>query len=431
MNDFKDAPIELRTHQKEAVELSLLNKKYALFMEVGTGKTYCGLEFIRQILSNDKDVKNILIVSPLSGLPQWEQEVKFYLKGFKVGISIRNPEKIVNDKEFLTYSYDIIIFDEAHKIKSGTAKISKAMKIQTFRAKYVLSMTGTPVANNLIDIYYIFQNSNVNIFNPTYSKFVDEYFDWSLMGNNYGRKYIKILGIKKGMDDKFKELMKQKAYVKRQDECLDLPGKQVQIIKIPGMVDKTYKELKDSVLIIDDKETTLNILEKLSKLHQAANGFVYDENKEARILKTLNNKIKVFNDLVENTLEGNDQIIVVYNFQADKKNIIDNLKYEYTDDIEEFKRDKSKRILLLQMQNCEAANLQFCKIMIYYSYDWSYLHYNQMNGRIYRMGQTQKVMYYMLVSERTIEEQILKTLEYKKSVDDFVKDVLKKDDDDE
>ena len=62
--------------------------------------------------------------------------------------------------------------------------------------------------------------------------------------------------------------------------------------------------------------------------------------------------------------------------------------------------------------------------MIFYTYDYSFLKFDQMCGRIYRNGQKNKVTYDVFISKNTIEEKIWKAIENKESTDEFLKGVL-------
>jgi hypothetical protein len=98
-------------------------------------------------------------------------------------------------------------------------------------------------------------------------------------------------------------------------------------------------------------------------------------------------------------------------------------EYSWTVNISDFEKDT--QILFLQFGQAEGLNLQFCNKMIFYTYDYSFLKFDQMCGRIYRSGQKNNVTYDILINENTIEEKIWWAIENKKSTDEFLKGVLK------
>ena len=97
------------------------------------------------------------------------------------------------------------------------------------------------------------------------------------------------------------------------------------------------------------------------------------------------------------------------------------MQYDYTEDPLEF---PDKQILFLQFGQAEGLNLQYCNNMIYYTYDYSFLKYEQMCGRIYRNGQKNTVTYTVLINENTIEEKVWWAIQNKKNIDEFLKEAL-------
>lgn len=414
--------IELYEHQKEAVEAILKHKKFAIFYEVGTGKTIIGLEVIKRL-----NQPKTLIICPLTVLPEWEKNIKSYL-GSDNNITVLNPEKVIRKKELENERFDIVIFDEAHKVKSKTAKISKMVKKITSKSEYSIALTGTPVANNLLDVYNIFDNMNIREFDEKYMQFLDRYF-WYELKQVFGSsaRYYHIHGVKPEMKDELKSRISKKSLVKRQQDCIKLPEKTFHLIKVSGMVNKIYKDLEKGNLTVGDMPDTMIALVKAQKLHQMSNGFLYGDNNSDIIYKDdKNNKIKIIKQLVEDVLENTNQVIIVYKFQEDLRQLQEIFKdYQTTLDRDEFEQ-LSIPILFRQIQKSEGVNLQFCNTMIYYSYDWSFINFDQMAGRIYRNGQVKNCTYYVLISEKTIEEDIWDAIVHKQSQDEFLKKIQNK-----
>ena len=211
--------------------------------------------------------------------------------------------------------------------------------------------------------------------------------------------------------------------VKKAEECVDLPEKVIYKHLISWSDTSKYKEIERGIFKIKDQEKTMLKLEAINKAHQAANGYVYDEYGIAVPLIENSKKLEFVRDKVEQYLEETDKIIVVYYYKKDKEDLMASLNEFYpTTDIDEFKNEA--KILLLQFGQAEGLNLQFCNKMIFYTYDYSFLKFDQMCGRIYRNGQKNKVTYDVFISKNTIEEKIWKAIENKESTDEFLKGVL-------
>ena len=112
----------------------------------------------------------------------------------------------------------------------------------------------------------------------------------------------------------------------------------------------------------------------------------------------------------------NKPTTIVYRFEADKRSILTVLKDKCTENVEDFKQGKYN-ILLLQCSRCESFNLQMCKHMIFYTLDYSYIKYNQMLHRIWRMGQTDDVKVDVLIHKDTVETKIWNAIQNKEKLE--------------
>ena len=405
--------ITLYQHQQKGKELLLKNKKYCLFFEVGTGKTFTALSALCEL----PECK-VLIVAPKRVLENvWKKDTNYDLS--KYDVTYLNYEKIARDKNFIKNTYDVIILDEVHKLKGKATKTSRKFRTVTAKAQYVWGLTGTPVANNYADVFNIFRNMNIVEFNMSYDEFVCRYYYTKQLESGMGFRFEILLSPKPFMVDELMERVGKHSMVKEAKDCIDLPEKRTDIVYIDGMVSEKYRELKDGILRTDEYEKTMIPLETLNKLHQASNGFFYDDNKNVHKVCE-NKKLKELNDILEDMLEETERVIVVFQYQQDLEEL-KTLKYEWTTDPTEF---PNKQLLFIQYGQSEGLNLQYCNQMIFYSYDYSFLNYEQMTGRIYRNGQKNNVVYTILISKGTIEEKIWWAIKNKKSRDEFLKETL-------
>ena len=405
--------IKLYEHQEKGKQALLKNKKYCLFFEVGTGKTFTALSALCEL-----PACKVLIVAPKRVLENvWKKDTAYDLS--KYNVTYLNYEKIARDTKFTQNSYDVIILDEVHKLKGKTTKTSRKFRTVTARAKYVWGLTGTPVANNYADVYNIYKNMNIVEFEMTYDEFVWKYYYTKQMESSSGFRFDILLDAKPFMVDELMTRIGKHSMVKEAKDCIDLPEKRTDLVYIDGMINKKYLELKDGILKTAEYEKTMIPLETLNKLHQASNGFFYDDYKTPNIICE-NKKLKELNEILDDLLEETEKVIIVYQYQYDLEQL-KTLKYDWTLDPNEF---PEKQILFLQFGQSEGLNLQYCSQMIFYSYDYSFLNYEQMTGRIYRNGQKNNVVYTILISRGTVEEKIWWAISNKKSRDEFLKEVL-------
>ena len=409
--------VNLYEHQKLGKKYLLTERWACLFFEVGTGKTYTALSALTELPKSFK----ILIVAPKRVLEHvWLKDTTFDISEWDV--TYLNYEKIARDKDIIKRRFDVIILDEVHKIKGKSTNTSNRIRKLTSTAEYVWGLTGTPVANNYADVYNIFKNMNIIEFEMSYNQFCAEYY--YIRPLEKGIYTIPILIAPKTA--KLKELMTRigkHSMTKKAIDCIDLPEKRINVHKITGMNSTKYKQIENGIFDIRDELKTMIKLEAINKAHQAANGFVYSTGHVVNKLET-NKKDEKLLDLVYTYLEETDKIIIVYYYKEDLSTLRTLLwEFSPTTDIDDFEKDS--KILLLQFGQAEGLNLQFCNKMIFYTYDYSFLKFDQMCGRIYRSGQKNNVTYDILINTNTIEDKIWWAIDNKKSTDEFLKGALK------
>jgi len=406
--------IKLYKHQEKGRDLLLKNKRYCLFFEVGTGKTYTALSALCSL-----PPCRVLIVAPKRVLENvWKKDKEYDLSRYDV--TYMNYEKIARDKTFTKNQFDVVILDEVHKLKGKTTKTSRKFRVITEKATYVWGLTGTPVANSYADVYNIYRNMNIVEFEMNYDEFVWRYYYTKQMESSSGFRFDILLAPKSFMIPELMDRVGRHSMIKEAKDCIDLPEKRTELVYIDGMISEKYRELKDGILRTDEYEKTMIPLETLNKIHQASNGFFYDDFKQPHNICE-NKKLKELNTILEDMLEETPKVIVVYQYQYDLEQL-KTLPYSWTVDPTEF---PDKQILFLQYGQSEGLNLQYCNQMIFYSYDYSFLNYEQMTGRIYRNGQKNNVVYTILISKGTIEEKIWWAIKNKKSRDEYLKEALR------
>lgn len=211
----------------------------ALLMEMGTGKTLTSIAIAGALYQFGK-VRKILVTAPLSILGVWEHEFSQFadfphtvtvltgssrkkaetlnsLKDSELQIVIVNYESAWRiENELLAFDADLIIADEAHKLKEARTSQSKAMHRFGDRARYKLLLTGTVITNRELDVFSQYRFLNRNIFGDSFYVFRNRYFDMVGYGNHIPRFRNYMLG-------EFLEKMHSVAFRVTKAECLDLP----------------------------------------------------------------------------------------------------------------------------------------------------------------------------------------------------------------
>lgn len=411
-----------RAYQEDG-HIMLLERKHAcLFYKPGKGKTYPTIDAIRDIDLSKNGKAKVLILSTADAIKNmWNAEIvpQNILPKNTVLMTINSAIQDKTKKDLLSIKWDIIVVDECHKIKSYDAKISKLVYQLTKKCEYAFGLSGTPRGNSDIDIYCQFHNLNISEWGTINKTFFVNYccdVDVKFFAGNRVQVPTKI-------NDKYKAGWERNIamYTQRvgydEDDCM--PEYNETVIKIPYEPTKEYLLAEEGVVSLSNYETTMTKLAAITKLHQIANGFMYVPDEDGERTTHIIHRSEKINWLRDNLVSGTTTI--VYRFEQDLKDIKESLIIQgrtFTEIVDDFKKGKAN-ILLLQCSRCESFNLQMCDRIIFYTLDYSYIKYNQMIHRLYRLGRTTPVDVKILIMENTIEESIWKAVKNKESLADL------------
>ncbi len=409
-----------RKPYQEIGALLLLERKHAcLFYKPGKGKTYPTIDAIRDVDKTMNGNAKVLILSTADAIKNmWELEIapQNILPKYTVMTSFNAAIQDKTKSQLLQVDWDIIVIDESHKVKSNTAKTSKLVFNLTKRAKYVWGLSGTPRGNSDVDIFCQFRNLHISEWGDiSYSYFVDNCctIDQKFFRGN-------CIKVPTGIKEQYKAGWERNIAMYTQrveyDENDNMPSLNVNLVEIPYIPTKEYLMAEEGVIAIEDYETTMTKLAATLKLQQAVNGFLYltDEMENTRNVHQIERNKKL--DWLKENLT-NEPTVIVYRFAED----LAQLQNEFpnnTEVVEDFKSGKCN-LLLLQCSRCESFNLQMCSRIIFYTMDYSYIKYNQMLHRIYRMGQTNDVEIDILTFKDTIETKIWQSVRNKEKFADL------------
>lgn len=409
-----------RKPYQEIGALLLLERKHAcLFYKPGKGKTYPTIDAMRDVDKAMNGNAKVLVLSTADAIKNmWELEIapQNILPKYTVMMSFNAAIQDKTKSQLLQVDWDIIVIDESHKVKSNTAKTSKLVFNLTKRAKYVWGLSGTPRGNSDVDIFCQFRNLHISEWGDiSYSYFVDNCctIDQKFFRGN-------CIKVPTGIKEQYKAGWERNIAMYTQrveyDENDNMPSLNVNLVEIPYIPTKEYLMAEEGVIAIEDYETTMTKLAATLKLQQAVNGFLYltDEMENTRNVHQIERNKKL--DWLKENLT-NKPTVIVYRFAED----LAQLQKEFpnnTEVVEDFKSGKCN-LLLLQCSRCESFNLQMCSRIIFYTMDYSYIKYNQMLHRIYRMGQTNDVEIDILTFKDTIETKIWQSVRNKEKFADL------------
>lgn len=424
----------LYRHQEIALSYFRSNNYFALFAEMGTGKTLVSLYRIAELLKRGS-ISNYLVVAPKSALGAWERDIEKFDSLEREMLS-NNGTLINYDRVwrngFDNNTFDLIVLDEAHCIKNRTSNRSKAILKMATRAKYRYLLTGTPISNgqleNIWSLYcfldpYMFrgriysnifkrhmeENANGNYIG-SYREFQDRY----CILNRYFQpsSYINV--------KELQNIINEYSYRVKKIDCLDLPEKLPdEIIKVDLKEKSIYKRLHEKSALLEYEVLAENPLSRMIKLRQLCSGHIKNENE---LLEFKTEKLDVLKEIIEG-FEDSKKFVIFADFKYSIKQIsklLKKLKIKYVvldgdqknkNIWREFQEKADIRGIVCQYQTASAGiDLFASDTMIFYEPTLRSQILEQARDRIHRSGQKNKCSYIHLLTKGTIEIDIYRAL---------------------
>lgn len=442
-------------HQKKAVAFAcdkfgvfdnrLKSRGAALLMEMGTGKTIVSIAVAGCMYQYGK-VNRVLVVAPLSILGVWEEEFeKFadfpYSLTILKGTSAKKKEQltklpdkglqivVVNyesawrlEKELIAYNADLVIADEAHKLKENRSKQSQGMQHIGDKTRYKLLLTGTVITNRELDVFSQYRFLNPQIFGTSFYSFRNQYFDMGGYGNHTPI-------FRKWMTDDFLQKLHSIAYRVTKSECLDLPEmtEEIRTVNLEKDAAKLYDCIEsDSYAEMDESEvTTANILTRMLRLSQITGGHLTDD--DGMVNTVSHAKLEALSDIIDTAMSEDKKLVIMARFVPeldDIQELLEKKKIDYAavrggvkdrdSEIHRFQYDDRCRIFVGQIAAAGLGiTLTAASTMVFYSLDYSMSNFEQAKARIHRAGQKENCHYIYLVCKNTVDRKVLYALRKK------------------
>jgi len=428
----------LHNYQVDGI-IHIINGKRLLSDEVGLGKTLQSICFSEYIKA-----KKSLVVTISALKKQWQREIKKFFPDSKTTIipnDNKNKRKKVLDKyddgyliinyeqlrlndviDFLqNINFDVIIFDEIHKIKNNkTALFKGASKLKT---NIKLGLTATPFINKPTELFNIVDFLKPN-FLPWY-EFAREYCEWDEVYAGYNKGFIKTIVGFKNLDKLHNHLLPLMIRRKKVDVLSELPPKTYKILSCQPssrqrkVIDKFFSEAKN---LYDDFGLDNSVLASLTFARMACDSLELLQ--ESSSLKTIDvegndsAKIEALKDFLPSV---NGKVLLFTQW----KRMAFILHREFPDSLVITGETKDKQSVIDEFKNSDkkflistdclqyGVNLQFISTLIHVDLPWSPADIEQREGRVDRLGQKNNILVVKVVIEDSIEDYVLGILNKK------------------
>lgn len=395
----------LRSWQEFGTKYALLQRKTLIGDEMGLGKTLISIASMVH-LTYEEDKKLHLVICPASIMENWEREIKKFsdLKVYRThgkyrdelltewkrtgGVAITTYEtSMVLDFDDLK-SIDMLTIDEAHYVKNPGAKRTRNARELTKKSDYALYLTGTPLENKVSEMTQVIKPLSPEIAQKIRKP------KMTINSIDYRREIAPV-------------------YLRRtkKDVALELPPLS-QIEEWEEFGKEEFEEYKDAVLN-----------NKFMRMRRAA--WVGGSRSESPKLNRLV-------ELVDEAYENDSKVIVFTFFKDVIETVIDELGDRAVDPIhggvsinsrqeiiDEFRESETKNVLVTQINTAaHGLNIQFANTIIFCEPQIKPSLETQAVARAYRMGQTDNVFVYRLLTINSIDELMMEMLDSKQALFD-------------
>ena len=429
------------THQLETARqvIENMNGKAILADEVGLGKTIEAGLILKEYMIRGL-VKKVLILVPASLVTQWASELntKFFIPAMTqrksyvwdqydvVVSSIDTAKRQPHQDIIYKQDYDLIIIDEAHKLKNNKTKNYEF--VQNLKKKFCLLLTATPIQNRVEEIFNL-----VSLLKPGHlgseTAFYEKYKRDSRSLND---------------DEHLKELV-NKVMIRNRRADTGIEWTKRQVETIPIEISKEERELYEAITELKNENEWLTssafsvmtlqreaCSSREAVYHTLKNMLARKENPSTVFQQQINFLISKVEAVQQNSKANkaleliqniHDKVIIFTEYRATQLYLQWFLRQHGITSVPfrgGFKRGKKDwmrelfqkhaQVLIATEAGGEGINLQFCNHIINFDLPWNPMRLEQRIGRIHRLGQEKDVMIYNFAIKGTLEEHILKLL---------------------
>ncbi|MCO6441067.1 MAG: DEAD/DEAH box helicase [Nitrococcus mobilis] len=433
----------LYTYQQEGMLHLAFQGRAILADEMGLGKTVQAIAAC-ELLRRLRGVERVLVISPVSLKTEWEEQIARFtnlpaqvimgrrgerLRQYRQAVffSLANYEQVRYDGEDIQRLLmpDIIILDEAQRIKNWQTKTAEAVK--RLSSPYAFVLTGTPLENRIDEVYSIAQVVDPHLFGPLF-RFNRDFYELDEKGRPVGYKNLDAL------HRRLHSVLLRRRKADVEDE---LPARTVNTYFVPMHEEQRVRYEEYSA--------------KVARLMQAARRRALSPDEFQRLQQQLacmrmlcdtpyildsdcrvSPKLEELGRILDEQLVEPENKIVVFSEWTRMlelvRELVETATFGYAlhtgkvpqerrrQEINRFKQDPACRLLLSSDAGATGLNLQAANVVINLDLPWNPARLEQRIARAWRKHQRRHVSVINLVCEDSIEHRILHLLEQKRSL---------------
>ncbi|MCK4412666.1 MAG: DEAD/DEAH box helicase [Candidatus Eisenbacteria sp.] len=435
--------VDLYPFQVEGTAFLAASGRALLGDDMGLGKTVQAIAAAR-VLWDRGEIHRALVVCPASLKAQWASEIKRFtgidcqIVGGGVAhrlaqyrrqapFTIANYELVLRDRKGIRdLAPDLLILDEAQRIRNWRTKTAEAIK--SIEIPYAFVLTGTPLQNRLDDLYSVMQIVDRRIMGPLWA--YNESFVVRDEGKSRIRGYKNLDELRRRIAPTLLRRTKEEVRLQLPDRIdsrisVELTAKQMDLMQEAVATAARYAALAEKRPLSPVEEKRLFMAMQNARMACNAAGLVDKETVGSP-------KLDEFEQLIRDLCLDRGRKVIVFSEwekfcrlaaqRAERLGIpfvrlhggVPSAKRGAL--IERFRDDPECKIFFSTDAGGLGLNLQFVSTMIILELPWNPAVLDQRIGRIHRHGQTEPVNVLLLVSEDSFESGLEATLQSKRAL---------------
>jgi superfamily II DNA or RNA helicase len=434
---------KLLPYQERGAIFAACRGRVVLADDMGLGKTVQALA-AAEMLRRRLGIQRVLVVAPASVKYQWKTEIEKFcglpaqvidgplarrraLYASPLFFNLTSYELVLKDvRDLLQLAPDLIILDEAQRIRNWATATARTVK--QLKSRYAFVLTGTPLENKLEELFSVVEFVDGRRLGPAF-RFLAEHRQEDEKGTLIGYR---------GLDRIHDQLAPILLRRTRQEVLKDLPERtdQVAYVEMTPQQAEPYREQNDILaglmrkwerqgwLSEIDQKRILCCLQNMRMLCDST--FLYDKETHH------SPKLDEFREIVrELTLEEGRKVVVFSEYERMTRLAGEELEKLGIGFVslhggvpsakrgalmDRFRRDPDCRVFLSTDAGGVGLNLQAASAVINFEPPWNPARLEQRIGRVHRLGQAHPVHVVHLLTRSSIEERVWETLRLKKSL---------------
>jgi SNF2 family DNA or RNA helicase len=434
---------KLLPYQARGAVFAACRGRVVLADDMGLGKTVQALA-AAELLRRQKGIERVLVIAPASVKYQWKTEIeKFTDHSAQVidGLLPRRKNLYAAPTFFNLTSYelvlkdilymhelkpDLIILDEAQRIRNWTT--ATACTIKQLKSRYAFVLTGTPLENKLEELFSVVEFVDGRRLGPAF-RFVHEHRVVDENGRLQGYR---------GLDTIHQQLAPILLRRTRQEVLKELPERTDQVFRVPLTSEQAepYYEQSDILAALMrkwerqgwlseiDQKRILCCIQNMRMLCNST--FLFDKQTHH------SPKLQEFREiLIELAIEENRKVVVFSEYERMTYLAGEELRKlgigfvslhggvpsrKRGALIEKFRNDPECKVFLSTDAGGVGLNLQAASVVVNFEPPWNPARLEQRIGRVHRLGQSRPVHVVHMLTSESIEERVWETLSLKKSL---------------